>query len=424
MSSYGLSPGAIRPMHLLLIAPGFPPHNSPEASQADRFLKALDPSVRVTLVTTAVMGRRKDNGTPVPSRPGMRTITLSLPFQSLMTRPVQNLTRHVVFNRRFGGRPVPDPYFWLPWFSTYVMARLGDVPDVIYSRSMPLSSALLGRRLKQRLGRPWMMHLSDPWSANPYREFPPRKAALDRALEAACFADADRIIVLTEGQAAHYRTRYPDRAEAIRVIPLMMALTIANETKPRRRGALRLVHTGTFYGLREPSTLLAAMELLHARAPSEAAQIQVDFYGRMSSEIAARIDATPGCGQHGYVSLEAVARVQAEADILITIEPGGADPMLLHFMPSKNVDYIACGKPILAITPDGSETARLCGAGYGWAVVPDDPAALAEKLSCLARDHMAAKPLPPLPDVKESPFCAASVAATILAELQQLMSAR
>ena len=412
-------------MHLLLISSTFPPNNDGGAVQIGRFLEALDPSVRVTVVTTVTTeGQNKRDPTPVPNRPGMRTITLSFPFQNFRFLPVQTLTRRVWGTLLRAKQPIPATEFSLPWSSAHVARRLDDMPDVIYSYSMPISSALLARRLKKRLGRPWMMHLSDLWAASPYRQFPSRQAALDRALEAVCFTEADLISVTTESQAAHYRARYPDRAEAIRVAPIMMPLTIAREVKPRRKGPLRLVHTGAFYDLRNPSTLLAAMELLHARAPSEAAQIQVDFYGQMSSEIAARIDATSGCKQHGSVSLEAVARVQAEADILITIEPGGTNPMLLHFMPSKNMEYIACGKPILAITPDGSETARLCATGYGWAVDPDDSVAVAEKLSCLARDHMAGKPLPDLPDVKDLPFCARSVTAAVFKDLQQLMSAR
>src|SRR5690606_36890307 len=114
---------------------------------------------------------------------------------------------------------------------------------------------------------------------------------------------------------------------------------------------------------REPSTLLSALNLLRDTHPQVAARISVDFYGNAPLGIRTQIRADPSCISHGPVSFSEAARAQARADILLTIEPAGEDPLLLHFMPSKNLDYVATGKPLLAITPHGSETAKLCAQG-------------------------------------------------------------
>lgn len=404
-------------MNILLVAPAAPPKNSPEAIQVGRFLAALDQSIGVTLVTTpTVRGWQWEDSTLAVERPGMQIITVTLPLHRLAQR--------ILANRHLKGLHVPDADFWLPLLSDQALRKIKKKPDVIYSRSVPFSSALLARRLKQRLGLPWMMHLSDPWYGNPYHQLPVGRRDTTRAMEAACVADADLISMTTEGQAAYYRERYPDRAPDIIVTPNMMPMPIGPVISiPKlNRGTFRLVYTGALYGNREPSTLLAALRLLHAQAPSEATKLEVEFYGNMMPEIAAAIDATPGCRQHGAVSFDAAAAAQDGADALLTIEPDGSDALLRHFMPSKNLDYIARRKPILAITPAGSETERLCSAGYGWPIMPGDASGLAERLALLTRSHIAGdKPFVP-PDPQHSLYRAERVAKLVLDTLRGMRS--
>jgi hypothetical protein len=404
-------------MNILLVAPNAPPKNSAESIQVGRFLAALDPAVRVTLVTTpGAHGWVWQDSTLASDRPGLEVVTPTLPFH--------RLTQRILSNRHLSALHVPDSDFWLPWYARWLGRQLKDKPDVIYSRSAPFSAALLAQRLKDAFGCPWLMHLSDPWAGSPYHSMPPRRAAADRALEAACMADADLITLTTEGQAAHYRANYPDRASAIAVTPNMMPLRGATPTPPPPppSGPFRIVYTGALYGDREPSTLLSALRILSDRAPNLAEKIAVDFFGNMPPDIAAAVDATPGCTRHGVVSSEIALQAQLSADVLLTIEPDGGHPLHLHFMPSKNLDYIACGKPILAITPLGSETSRLCAAGHGWAMSPGDSATLAERLSAITHAHSAGIPPQQPPDLTTSPYRAEAVASSILQALRGLLA--
>lgn len=402
-----------RPMHVLLIAPSAPPKNSPEAMQVGRFLGALDPAVRVTLVTTPIVAgwQREDSSLKI-DRPRMNVIAPALPFH--------RLTQRVLANRRLSFLHRPDSDFWLTWFTGFILRRLTDIPDVIYSRSAPFSAAMLARRVKWMTGRPWLMHLSDPWSESPYRKLSGRRITADRAQEASCFADADMITFTTQGQADHYRARYPARAKSISVTSNMMPAIHSPRTSTHPQGQLRLVYTGALYGDRNPATILTALRYLHDGATDEADQVRVDFYGNMPPEMAATISETPSCFVHGPIPFAAVSEVQAQADILVTIEPGGEHPLRLHFMPSKNLDYIATGNPILAITPRGSETDRLCRLGHGWAFDPNDAAALAKKLSQLLCDYRAGKAPDQCPRLHASPYLAHVVTADITEKLHGL----
>ena len=392
-------------MHLLLIAPAAPPKNSPEAMQVGRFLAALDPTVRVTLVTTPVVrGWEWEDATLTINRPGLQVITLSL--------PAHRFTQRVLANRYFATLHVPDSDFWLPWLADQVVARLDAVPDVIYSRSAPFAAALLARRLKRRLNRPWMMHLSDPWSSSPYRVLSPRIASTDRALEADCVADADLIALTTDGQAAYYRDRYPDRAAAITVTPNMMPLSSGIQIDfchPRPTatalGALTLVHTGALYGSRNPDGLLLALTLLRRRYPNLAQRVRVYFIGNMPPDVTARIDASPECIRRPPISFDLATKLQSEADFVLSIEPKAVDPLHCHFLLSKVVDYLSSGRPILALTDPASLTAKYCSKGYGWAFAPDDAEGIAAFLERLLTTKMPLHGFKiPLPPAELEPF--------------------
>lgn len=381
--------------------------------QVGRFLEALDPAVRVTLVTTPIAaGWQREDCSLKIDRPGMNVIATALPFH--------RLTQRVLANRRLTFLHRPDSGFWLTWFAKYILQRLPDTPDVIYSRSAPFSAAMLARRLKSITGRPWLMHLSDPWSGSPYRQFSERRTNADRAQEARCFADADMITLTTQGQANHYRARYLERDGAIDVTPNMMPLAAKPVPVTRQPGKLRLVYTGAIYGDRDPGTLLAAMRYLHDKAPEVTDGIRVDFYGNMSTVMAKRIGQTPGCFVHGPVSYAFASKLMAEADVLLSVEPDGDNPLLLHFLLSKIVDYLASGKPILAITLPGSETDRLCRAGYGWSIAPGDTAAMAAKLSELVAARRAGEVLGQAEDPRTLPYQAEMITSDILRALKGL----
>ena len=403
-----------RPLHILLIAPSAPPKNSPESMQVGRFLDALDQDIRVTLVTTPIVAgwAWKDSSLAV-KRPRVDVITPALPFPQV--------THRVLANRRLSFLHSPDRDFWITWFAKYVLRRLPDMPDVIYSRSGSFSAAMLARRIKSMTGRPWLMHLSDPWFGSPYRPLSSRRKKIDQAQEAICFADADMISLTTEGQADYYRGRYPVHAQFIAVTPNMMPAIHPLQTTFRRQGPLLIVYTGAIHSDRNPETLLEAMSLLCKTAPEIVDQIRIDFYGNMSDEMAIAIRKSPNFFVHRPVSFDRVKQLQAEADLLLSIEPDGDNPLLPHFLLSKIVDYLATCKPILAIALPGSETDRLCRAGLGWAFAPGSSAALADKLVTLVRLFRAGQPLGRSKDLNTLPYRAETITRDISNKLFSLV---
>ena len=119
----------------------------------------------------------------------------------------------------------------------------------------------------------------------------------------------------------------------------------SHKNKPEIRKGRRLVFTGSLYKeIRNPAYLLELLSSVFEKAP----EIEAHFYGRLN-------DCTDlfepylqhyqkNVFVHGLVSREIAANALEQADVLINIAN-----RTRHQLPSKLVDYMASGKPILNV---------------------------------------------------------------------------
>lgn len=365
-------------MNILLISPQAPPKNSPEAIQVGRYLQELDRGHHITLVTTPIeSGWIKEDVALRLDLNNTEFVRLKLPFHKIATR--------LLASRYFNWLSSPDKDYWLKSKADWLSKSLPEKPDIIYSRSLPVSSATLAYELKNRLATPWVMHLSDPWADSPYLASGGMK---DKLLyyEAKYFAAADAITVTTEGFARHLKTKYPGFSKKIYVSPNVMPNSLPQPAKKKDgKNKLSFLYAGALYGLRRPTTILKALNYIRQERRNLLDCIEFKFVGNMTDDIRQEIDSynLNNITVLGRKNFREVQELQKETDIMISIEPGGGDPIFKTFLPSKVLDCIALRKPFLAITPESSETWRLCDLGYGWAVKPNsykDLAILMEEL--------------------------------------------
>lgn len=356
--------------YILMIAPHAPPKNTAEAIQVGRLLAALDSKARGRVVYAESSGGWSANDATL--QPNLTNFT----FHALGL-PLHRFTSRLIGSRYAQSLHRPDSLFWMRYFASRI-AR-GTKPDVIYSRSGPVSGALLARALKQRLGTPWIMHLSDPWADNPGKV----ARAADHAIERQCFAEADRISLTCEGQADFYRAKYPEYTGKIFIAPNMLpAILPATPAPVAADGALKLVYTGNLYGSRSPAPLVQALAHIQERTAETLAHLEVHIYGHAQPEALALLASQPKTiTYHGPVSYAQAMAAQQMADILLSIDPAESHPLEGCYLPSKVLDAMAMGKPLLAITSAHSETAKLCREGYGWALAPTMPEAIAERIT-------------------------------------------
>lgn len=229
--------------------------------------------------------------------------------------------------------------------------------EVIYTSSPPYTCALIGHTLHRRTRVPWIMELRDPWTGfltTPQRWWLP--AHIDRALERSCLQQADRIVAAWAGIVSDARTKYPTLPpEKFAVIPNGFDPADYPPIKPRRTDALTITYTGSLYGLRNPTTLLTALEQMVQAGTIPVEHIRLRIVGRIGKDVEdeiatsllkQRIELIPYLPHHESIRL----LLESDAALLVV----DRSPDSHSIVPGKVFEYLGARKPILALAPHGS----------------------------------------------------------------------
>jgi len=366
---------------ILCIAAYAPPLNHAEPIQVGRYLGELLKADSVRLVSEQATGSwsKADPALGV-AHDQLSHRQLALPLHDIAGRFLGHRSM-----KRFRDRLERWPLLFAP-----SIVRWAKPFDIIYSRSLPTRSALLAARVKQLSGRPWVMHLSDPWAETSYGDHSIAERRRMQRDEARCVEQADLVTFTTEPMADYYRKKYPNAAGKIRVSPNVFDCgTMRRENPPRsEHGKFRLVYTGALYGERTLAPLLSAIAALD---PLDQNKIEVIVAGNAVDEAVDEMrKIVPLSVRYlGPIGFREAKSLQESADLLVTLEPPARGPLDGTYMQSKILDYLPTGRPILALTPAGSVAARLIDGRYGWAVEPDDIPTLTKLLQSLAGEPSA-----------------------------------
>ncbi len=357
---------------LLLLSYTFPPDNTAAAvrpGQLYEYLPALgyQPHVIASSFEGDSNDRPRVHRVPKAEEPGR------LQFASGMAR----------WFMRYCA-PYDDRLPWVPYALSAAAGLVHSAPvDAIFSTSPFLASHFTALWLKAKYGLPWIADFQDPIRDNPFRTrrwlYP-----YDALIEYFIFRYADRLIANTDTVAAAWRTRYPRWSEKVSV--LWNSFDPREEvplSQPPKRPYRVLAHVGSLYGERHPCHLLSALERLGA-GPSN---IRVKLVGPIEPALLDRhkplFDRLVRTGLLEYgnrlVERTEALRETAEADYLLLLDLNEQNASLQ--LPSKLLDYIRYGKPILAYTSSDSPVERvLARSGISYvAIDPTEIEAAAEK---------------------------------------------
>jgi glycosyltransferase involved in cell wall biosynthesis len=312
----------------------------------------------------------------------------------------RGLRGHLGHLKRF-----PDAHLgWLP-FAVIAGSQL-DV-DLIYSSSGPFSSHLVGLVLSRLLRRPWVAELRDGWyrwNRAIFPDYPAWRDGLERCLEGVVMRSADRVVLVTERMADAFRGQYADSlpAEHFAVVsngfdPALIS-TAANvdESQP---GAFEVVHTGALYYGRSIASFLAAAASLVEQDADFAAAFRLTLVGTLDATARAELgrsrvgDHTQLVGQIDHAAT--VARLRRAALLLLV---ANTTPGAEATVPGKLFEYLAVGRPILAVAPMASSTADvLARTGGGYLAAGDDVAGIVRALRQAFAAHRTHAPCRPDP---------------------------
>ena len=324
-------------------------------------------------------------------------------------RPPATLTLDPVLDRHYHGRfrraevavrTEPKLAWWRalyqPWAaeqleSAWIKAAVARAKDLIRQEKpaalvtfgQPWSDHLVGLALKRRYpALPWIAHFSDPWVDSPYHTATP----VTRKAEADVAAAADALVFTNTAAVELVMGKYPAAWRGkTHVLPHALEPELTPLPKPADGGrtGFRLAHVGNLFTGRLPDQTLYAVAMLRDRGrlpPGfilELVANQSTGVGRLIRELGLREQVRVG----GAMPYGESLRHMASADALLLID--GDHPGRNVFLPSKIMDYLAVGRPILGATPADSPSHQLL-ADFGQpSAAPSDRQGLADALSRL-----------------------------------------
>ena len=344
-------------MNVLLVSIAFPPKRDAESLQVAKYFSALTQlgEAEFDVVTSALptLYMPTDEGLNHYAS-GYRQLVEVDFFEHRYTNfALRKLVPSLM------QRPDSRFSFFRKWRS--VVKSLRTPPDVIYSRSFPLSSALMAYRLACHFDVPWVLHLSDPWTVSPIHSIA-AASKWNHDAEMECFSRATAITVTSPMTAEVYAAKYPQYADKFFVYPNVYEAHLAIRNPWKRRDKLRFVYTGSLIGTRSPVLLLAALVMLEKLHPEMRQDIEVVFAGPVDRANAALLaDNSRQVRYLGDRSMHDALQEQRNADVLLLIDSAFSDPSQAMFFPSKLLDYVAAERRVIGITDQHSMTWEVMG---------------------------------------------------------------
>jgi glycosyltransferase involved in cell wall biosynthesis/SAM-dependent methyltransferase len=237
---------------------------------------------------------------------------------------------------------------------------------VLLTSSPPHFIHLAGLLVKTLSRVRWIADFRDPWMDIPfYRSLPGWQRAVNRWLERMVLNAADAVIANTDGNRKLLVQRYPDLADRITVIP--NGYDIEPESAPavssRPDGPVVMAYTGEIYwGMADG--FLEALKGLKRRDPELSKRLRIRVGGLVDERYLTRISEyglSDLFEYRGFVSFHESLEMSRRADLLLYLVP----PHRPEWVPSKLYTYLALGRPIFGVVPEGdaSEIIRRADAG-------------------------------------------------------------
>ena len=269
----------------------------------------------------------------------------------------------------------PEPeVLWVPFAlrkARRIVRRYGI--EVVLVTAPPFSAFLAGNALKREF--PHLKLVSDfrdEWLKFYLGTFDFQNSAYTRrraaAIELATVERSDLVTAVTYSTLDEMRARYPGQPDSKFVcVSNGYDPEVFADFQPRRNEGSKVVvtHLGTVYDTSSPRYYLDALDALPDEVRSS---IVTRFIGRVSGEQQSQLEARKSEIEIlGFMpQSEALRHVETTDYLLLTMTNEIS-------LPGKLFEYLATGKPILAVTPPGSEVDRILQeTGGGWCAAPDD----------------------------------------------------
>lgn len=231
--------------------------------------------------------------------------------------------------------------------------------DYILTINNPVSSHLLGLKLKQKYGTPWLAYLFDPWHNNPFRQY--KWSCFDKkdAHRERLVADnADVLLFPNQELLDSWIAIYGENIKSKSFV-LPFATSIPEiKGKTNNDGKVVISHIGTLSESRRANVFLEALNHIKQHSPDNYNQLQLNIVGYISDLDKKLIDEyklNDVVNVVGHISEQECVHYYEQSDMFLIIDIN-CSPNL--FYPSKLLKYFCYKKPIIGITTENSVVAN------------------------------------------------------------------
>lgn len=339
--------------HLLLLTPAIPPDPITAAARAGRMLKYLpEHGYEIDVVTQGQTSTITSGVWRVGPRPGAAPAPLLSRLGYLLKRLL----------------PHDDQLAW----AAHVYATAASLSsrrhyDAVISTAPPMGIHIAAILLKKKTGVPVLCDFRDPLVGNPFRA-PDVLFPHDRLMESFVARHADAVICNTDTAWEEFRMRHRGHAGKCYLVWNGFDPDEQRAQEAGDSGELRTVaHVGTLYGGRDPRPLLASVRRLASSGRLRPGMARFLLAGPIQAEMKARLEedfATLLDG--GFLEIDNREIPRAEADriarsagssLIVDTNNRGVSVQV----PAKLFTSILLGKPLLALTYEGSTTEGVLG---------------------------------------------------------------
>ena len=268
---------------------------------------------------------------------------------------------------------IPDPrVMWVRPSVRFLKKYLEEHPvDAIVTTGPPQSMHLIGLRLSQATGIPWVADFRDPWTKMFYFKHLGLTSWAEKKhhrLEQEVLDDATVVVAVSPLVQEEFQTMTDTPVELI--TNGFDDDDFDQVVEPD--GYFNITHTGLFASDGNPEVLWQALAEKCQSDPDFDKLLRVRLVGKTDKEIIDSINAA-GLGKHlinlGYQDHNIAVREQKNASLLIL--PLRKEPEYRATLPGKLFEYLASMNPILGIGQTDGAMARIVnqtGAGvvFGW----------------------------------------------------------
>ena len=301
---------------------------------------------------------------------------------------------------------LPDRYIsWAPaaiWAGVRMVQKY-NVDAVLSTYPVP-SAHVIARRIASLTKRPWLADFRDPmW--DDYSNFSAAALKSRKTIEERSVLEATQVIVTTKGMKELFVKRYGDKVADEKIVIIENGYDesdfalLPHELSPSN-GRIRLLHAGLLEPIdRNPLPFFQAIKKAIDRDLVKPESLRIEFYASGNEQQYKKQIAELGLQNVLFLlpplPYERMLQEMSDADILLLFQ----GPSCNQQVPAKAYEYLRIGRPIFALTPDISETARLIKrTRAGLIVSPDDSdhiaAELGKWLSAIAKNQPLTTPQP------------------------------